>query len=69
MVSLQELFIDYLAVTAHKQESDSRQLTYKGLCKYCLHNMEISKGQQFSMGRNFKINAARVWSICPYPGL
>ncbi|XP_020619391.1 chromatin accessibility complex protein 1-like isoform X2 [Orbicella faveolata] len=26
-----ELFVDYLAVTAHKQESDSRQLTYKGL--------------------------------------
>ncbi|KAL9961494.1 hypothetical protein ACROYT_G030445 [Oculina patagonica] len=28
-----ELFIDYLAVTAHKQESDSKQLTYKGLSK------------------------------------
>ncbi|XP_020619390.1 chromatin accessibility complex protein 1-like isoform X1 [Orbicella faveolata] len=28
-----ELFVDYLAVTAHKQESDSRQLTYKGLSK------------------------------------
>lgn len=28
-----ELFVDYLTVTAHKQESDSRQLTYKGLSK------------------------------------
>ena len=30
---LQELFIDYLTITAYKQESDSKQLTYKGLCK------------------------------------
>ncbi|KAJ7337804.1 Chromatin accessibility complex protein 1 [Desmophyllum pertusum] len=28
-----ELFVDYLAVTAHKQEKESRQLTYKGLSK------------------------------------
>ncbi|XP_068705415.1 chromatin accessibility complex protein 1-like [Montipora capricornis] len=28
-----ELFIDYLAVTAHKQENDSKHLTYKGLSK------------------------------------
>lgn len=28
-----ELFIDYLTITAYKQESDSKQLTYKGLSK------------------------------------
>jgi len=30
---LQELFVDYLSVSAHKQERDSKQLTYKGLSK------------------------------------
>ncbi|KAK2553409.1 Chromatin accessibility complex protein 1 [Acropora cervicornis] len=28
-----ELFINYLAVSAYKQESDSKHLTYKGLSK------------------------------------
>lgn len=28
-----ELFINYLTVAAHKKESDSKQLTYKGLSK------------------------------------
>ena len=36
-IYLKELFINYLAVSAYKQESDSKHLTYKGLCKYIVY--------------------------------
>ena len=33
---LQELFINYLAASAYKKESDTKNLSYKGLCKYVI---------------------------------
>ena len=30
----QELFVNYLAASAYKKEIDTKNLSYKGLCKY-----------------------------------